>query len=140
MLKTALSLGLLLLCGCAGLHHVEIGDIDNSRDLQIFDVKVSETGVDIGEAARLSKVLTTNKTLHKGANAVENIWKLMTYGPRTGNVIFSEDYADGFWTQVYARCPANRIAGFAMIRESNKYPVISGEIVRMIGYCKGKSI
>ena len=46
---------LLLFSSCAQLHHVQIGDIVSHPDytLQAFDIKVSETGFNIDEAARL---------------------------------------------------------------------------------------
>ena len=34
-----------------------------------------------------------------------------------------------------AECPSGKLTGLMSVRESRKYPVISGEIVKVTGYC-----
>ena len=121
--------------GCARLHTVQIGDIDDSlpREKPV-EVKQSETGLDVGEAARLANFASGGRA-SGAASGVEKLWKALTYGPKTGNVVFADDYADQVLEKLQERCPGGRLTGFMTIRETNKYPVVSGEIVRVRAYC-----
>ncbi len=125
------------LCSCAQLHHVQISDIDNTKpNLKKVEVKASETGLDVGEAMQITKAIGRNsRKVQNNSSAISNIWDLITYGPRTGNVVFDDDYADELAGQLENSCPSKKVTGVMSIRESNKYPVISGEIVRLVGYC-----
>jgi hypothetical protein len=125
----------LLFTSCARLHHVQLSDIDN-RDqfrLQKIDVKVSENGFNLDEAASIAKGVT------RGADdKIENIRQILglfQMGPKTGNPVFEEKYAEGLVLKLYEACPSGKLTGLMAIRESRKYPVISGEIVKIIGYC-----
>ena len=52
---------------------------------------------------------------------------------------FNDKYADQLARDIYKRCPSGRITGLLAIREMNKYPVVSGEIIKVKGYCLIKS-
>lgn len=134
--KTAFLITTVLLAGCAHLHHVQLADIDNSRGpLTRFDIKQSDTGVNISEAAGIAKAVSHNRSVERASKTVSNIWQLITYGPKTGNVTFSDSYADQMSLELAKTCPQQEITGLMSLRETNKYPVISGEIVRWVGYC-----
>lgn len=131
-----------VLCGCAQLHHVQVGDI-YSPDGYVkkpFDIKVSESGVNIQEIGAISKNLLKSKAgdnIGKAAGVVS----LFQMGPRTGNPVFVKDYSKSVVQVIYEKCPSGNVTGLTSIRESRKYPVVSGEIVRITGYCllpKGK--
>ncbi len=140
-LKAILLLGL---CGCAILHKVQLSDIDNrSQFVQVpFDVKVSETGVDVKDIERLGRASGS-----QAGNDIGNVAALVALfqmGPRSGAPVFSEKYAEKIIYQIHQQCPSGNYSGVTSIRETRKYPVISGEIVKVTGFClrekKGASL
>lgn len=126
----------LLLFSCAQLHHVQIGEVVSHPDYvqKPFDIKISETGVNIDEAKNISKVFM-NKDQQKDAENVAGIIGLFQMGPRTGNPVYVKDYAKNLIQVLYEKCPSGKITGLMSVRESRKYPVVSGEIVKVTGYC-----
>ena len=140
LLKSPLVLLSLLFNGCAVLHHVQVGEVDSQTVLggRRFEIIVSETGIDLKEATEWGKALVSSAkdVMH----AVQAIVLLTQMGPRTGGVVFSEDYADKIFDRLEAECPNGRVSGLTSVREMTKYPVISGEIVKIIGYCQKASI
>jgi hypothetical protein len=136
---SALDGALLAASGCAQLHAVQLGDIDSSRGtLRPFEVKVSETGVSQEEAAGIASGIAAaagSRETAGGIGAASGVISLFNFGPRTGNPVFSDTYADGLWELVSAHCPSGRVTGLIAVREQRKYPVISGEIVKIQGYC-----
>ena len=137
-MKLSIALALpLLLSSCAVLHHAQLGDIDNTpasvRKTPI-DLKVSEFGFSAREATGAAK-LFMNKGQQKTADQAQAIWQLFHMGPSTGDPVFSDTYADDIAQKLLLQCPSGNFSGLTMIRESAKYPIISGEIVKIIGYC-----
>lgn len=129
---------LALLCsGCAFMHHTQIGDVDSDIVLkgQKFEILLSETGVNIKEAANIGKAMTRHKGTQNQIQQIQQIISMFQMGPRTGNMVFSEDYADSVFQHIRTKCPSGKISGLMSIRESAKYPVVSGEIIKVIGYC-----
>lgn len=124
-----------ILSGCAVLHHAQIGEIDATRKAERFEVVVSETGVNLDEAAGILKSATRSKQAQKDISQVQNIIGMFQMGPRTGNMVFDDSYADAITSAVVSQCPGGKITGLVSIRETNKYPVVSGEIVKITGYC-----
>ena len=126
----------ILLVSCAQLHHVQVGEIVSHPDyvLRPFDVKVSETGVNIQEIADVSKVFT-NSDRHQGADDIAQMIGYFQMGPKTGNPVYNREYARNLGRMIYEKCPSGRVTGLTSIRETRKYPVISGEIVKVTGYC-----
>ena len=126
----------LLVSSCAQLHHVQISDIDNRQSSGApFSVKVSETGVNLQEAASVAKSMTRNKKAREDIDNLESIIALFQMGPRTGNMVFDVTYAEGILDLVKSECQSGKITGLTSIRETRKYPVISGEIIKINGYC-----
>jgi hypothetical protein len=100
-----------------------------------FEVLVSENGFSVQEAGAAAKAALRN---HNGeaAERFAAILSLFQMGPRTGNPVWSsEKYADGVFEKLYEKCPSGQITGLSSTREMNKYPVVSGEIVKLTGYC-----
>lgn len=122
-----------ILNSCAILHHVQIGSIDNTLNADEvaipFDIKVSELGFSAEEAGRL----TNNDRLAA-------LIAMFQVGPRTGNPVYDEKYAEKIAYEVYQKCPNGKIVNLVSIREMRKYPVISGEIVKVTGECINKKI
>jgi hypothetical protein len=136
IMKIKLSLLCICLSGCAQLHHVQLGEIDNSPEFvrKPFDVKVSEVGVDLKEAAQTAR-LVGGKKAGETADTIAAVIGLFQMGPRTGAPVYVKDYANNAIQVVYEKCPSGRVTGITSIRETRKYPIISGEIVKVTGYC-----
>lgn len=126
----------IFLSSCAQLHHVQIGEIvSHPRYVnKPFEIKISETGFDIGEAIEISKNFMSKKD-QQGADDISSIISLFQMGPTTGKPVYVNGYARKLIQVLYEKCPSGRITGLMSIRESREYPVISGEIVKVTGYC-----
>lgn len=122
--------------GCAVLHHVQIGEIDNRSGSQQrpFDIKVSEVGINIEEAGKIVDSLSRNKDSSQGSD-IASVIGLFQMGPHTGNGVFDLKYARKLIYAIHEKCPSGRVTGLTSVREMRKYPVISGEIVKITGYC-----
>ena len=125
-----------LTSGCVYLHHVQLGDIDNRKPGKMtpFDVKVSETGINLKEAEQIAGIFA-GKQDQQNLKEIRQIISLFQMGPTTGNGVYNETYAQNILKVIYQQCKSGRITGINAIRETNKYPVVSGEIVRVTGYC-----
>ncbi|MBU6154929.1 MAG: hypothetical protein KGP28_11550 [Bdellovibrionales bacterium] len=131
----------LVLCvssGCANLHSVMIGERrlppSGGRD---FDVKVSETGFNVKEATSVVQAIGgKNSGAGKAAKTVNELYDLVSFGPVTGNPVMDTKYADSIGEQASNSCAPEKTIGVVSIRETMKYPVISGEIVKIGGQCK----
>jgi hypothetical protein len=121
--------------GCAQLHHVQLGDLDNTVKGREFSVKVSETGIDLEEAVQMGKFLTKSSQAQQDMGTVQAILALIQMGPRTGNPIYHEKYAEEIVGLLKKECPNGKISNLTAIRETRKYPVISGEIIKINGNC-----
>ncbi|MNK90926.1 hypothetical protein D3C87_1109970 [compost metagenome] len=137
MQKTLLlSTLMFLFTGCAILHHVQVGHIDN-RDSQVqipFEILMSEVGVSTSEIAGAGKLANS-----KGGDAVADaaaILSLFQMGPRTGNLTYNPRYAEKLIYEIHQKCPSGQVTGLMSIREMRKYPVVSGEIVKVTGFCR----
>lgn len=135
-----LSLGLvaLTLSGCAIMHHAQVGEIDSQAVLKgrRFEILISETGVNFEEVANVGKALTRHQGTRDDIGGAAAIISLFQMGPRTGNQVFSPMYADKAFDLIRKECPRGVVSGLVSIRETAKYPVVSGEIVKIIGYCR----
>lgn len=126
----------LTLTSCAVLHHAQVGTIDN-RESQVqvpFEVLLSEVGVNTQEISRIG-----HSTNSSGGDAVANAAaaiSLFQMGPRTGNPTYNPRYAEKLIYEIHQRCPSGNVTGLVSIREMRKYPAISGEIVKVTGFCR----
>lgn len=135
----AIWLAPFLLSSCAFLHSVHISDIDSKivNEGTKFEVLVSETGLNLQEATNTAKVFTNDQKTKGDMQKVNDIISMFQMGPRTGNMVFNDTYADNLFKTLKEKCPKGQISGLMSIRETAKYPVVSGEIVKITGYCLG---
>jgi hypothetical protein len=132
----SLTLGLAGNAGCARLHHYQLGDIDGSQgQLRSFEIQVDETGLDAQEGIRIAKATTTSARTKRELSTAEAVVSLTQVGHKTGDPTFSDDWADGMLAKILAQCPSGQVTGLVALRESADYPVVSGEIVTIRGYC-----
>lgn len=123
---------LWLLPSCVVLHSAQLGEIDNRRQYKKkrFVLEVSELGVNVKNTARLA-----SRSVGDGAHKLGQIIALFQFGPKTGNPVYDEDYARNLFYQIRKICPSGRVTGLRSVRESRSFHVLSGEIVRVAGYC-----
>jgi hypothetical protein len=131
-------LAIFSLTSCVYLHHVQISDIDQRRlkQLEKFEIMVSETGVNLDEATSIARGLTSSKKTREQLDQINSLISLFQMGPRTGNLVFNDTYAEPILELILSRCPSGQITGLTSLREMKKYPVISGEIVKITGWCQ----
>ncbi|MBF0443642.1 MAG: hypothetical protein HQK54_17175 [Oligoflexales bacterium] len=129
-------LSVAVITGCAELHHIQLGDIDN-RDIfkrrQKIDIKVSETSLQSAKAEKLPK-----KSDPEDMEELGNLlaaFRLFQMGPLTGSPVFKPKYADKIYENIMEKCRSGVVSGLTSIRETMGYPAVSGEIVKITGYC-----
>lgn len=123
------------------MHHTQVGEIKSHPNFEAipFEVLVSETGFNLQEAGKIGAAVMSDKNAGDNLKTVTAIIGLFQMGPRTGEPIWSTDtYADKAYLGLYEKCPSGQITGLTSIREMNKYPVVSGEIVKITGFCLKK--
>lgn len=125
------------LTSCASLHHVQVGTIDNrnNQKMRPVEVMVSGTGVNIDEVKQLSNQILGSKRGGKQAGQAADTFDSFQMGPKTGDIVYNEHYADNVAQLLKEKCQQGKITGITSIRETMKYPVISGEIVKFRAYC-----
>ncbi len=118
------------------VHHVQYGDIDTrGRDQSTpIDIKVSELGVSTREAGFIARTALKGDA-RKAASFIQLIIELSQMGPRTGNPVLDDTYADGIEALLRQQCPSGNVTSLMLVREMRRYPVISGEIVHLTGRC-----
>lgn len=132
---------LALVSSCAYVHHTQVGEIVNQPGLVSipFEILVSETGFDLQEAGAIGRAVIHDKNAGDNLRTVTAIIGLFQMGPRTGKPIWSGDnYADNIYLALYEKCPSGQITALQSTRETNSYPVVSGEIVKIRGVCLQK--
>ncbi len=125
------------LLGCASLHHVQVGTIDNrnSQKMRPVEVMVSGTGVNIDDVKQLSNQILGSKRGGKQAGQAADTFDSFQMGPKTGEIVYDEHYADNVAQLLKEKCLQGKLTGITSIRETMKYPVISGEIIKFRAYC-----
>lgn len=130
-----------LLSSCAYVHHTQVGEIVNHSELVSvpFEILVSEIGFDLQEAGAIGRSVIHDKNAGDNLGAATAIIGLFQMGPRTGKPVWGGDnYADNIYLALYEKCPSGQITGLQSTRETNSYPVVSGEIVKIRGICLQK--
>ena len=132
-----MGISLLLGTGCTTMHSVQLGNIDSQTLLtsKPFEIKVNEIGVNTEDAVAIAETIATATGHGEEVSTIGDIIELFQMGPRTGNPVFNVKYSDRIADTLTQECPSGRITGLMSIRETAEYPVISGEIVRLVGYC-----
>ena len=123
-------------CGCAILHHVNIGEIDNRSSffLKPIEFKVSETGIDLKDVKTISNLMMKSSHAQSSNDAVKAL-EYFQMGPKTGAPVYNLTAYNDLNQKLRELCPSGKITGIMAIRETRKYPVISGEIVKVKAYC-----
>ncbi len=137
MKGTALSslLAVALTSACASLHSYQVDDIDSSEGtLTPFELEVDDTGINVHQAFQIGEAVSDEKSA-KRLNTADDIVALFQVGPSTGNPTLNDTWADGLVAAIHDRCVSGRVTGVTTLRETNHYPVVSGEIVAIRGYC-----
>ena len=135
--------GLLLLLmssGCAVMHSTQLGDIDADTVMSSkpFEIKLAAVGFDAQEAAETAAAIAELSGKSGDTfSTVGDIIALFQMGPKTGKPVFTPKYSDQIIHELRTTCPSGRITGLTMVRETADYPVVSGEIVKVVGYCQG---
>ena len=87
---------------------------------------------------RSGMLATNSKANMEGVRQLEYVKlaiALSTMGPVTGRKTFNSTYADDLTDVIYQHCKSGKIVNLKSIRESARYPVVSGEIIRIEGDC-----
>jgi hypothetical protein len=135
-LKSILGLSFLLVGGCSQLHHVHIGDIDQSQGtLTPFTITVNELGFDAANATKIGAGLAQSASTSDDLELVALILAISNFGPKTGNPVYNDAYADGLLSEVIKACPSKKITGLTSLREAINVGPVSGEVVRIKGFC-----
>lgn len=140
MLYRFIALGFILQ-GCAYVHHTQVGEIQSSAAYVPvpFEILVSQTGFNLQEAGAIGKAAMYDQNAGNNLQTLTAIIGLFQMGPRTGAPVYTSDsYADIIYQGLYEKCPSGQITGLQSTREMNKYPVVSGEIVKIRGICLKK--
>jgi len=135
-LSALCAITLPLLMGCAALHHVQIGEVENRTKFSYapIEVKVSEMGVNLNDVKSLSNSFLDKKGASDSNQALETLGYFQM-GPHTGAGVYSLEHLVKLESILYAQCPKGFLTGLTSIRETRKYPVISGEIIKITGFC-----
>lgn len=122
----------LALAGCSQLHRAQLDEIDTQRGyLRPFEIHLSETGVSTRAIGTVASVATRSAR----ASQIAAIISLFEFGPKTGEVVFDDTFADNVAEQILAHCPSARVTGLMSLRESTNYYAVSGEYVTVRGFC-----
>jgi len=129
-------LGLLAIApfaaGCASLHHAQLDEIDaQSGHLRPFEIHVSDTGVNTKAIGTVASVAMRSSKPSQIASVVA----LFQFGPKTGEVVFDDKFADSIAQRILDACPSARVTGLVSTRESTNYYAVSGEYVTVRGFC-----
>jgi hypothetical protein len=135
-LKSILGISFLLMGGCSQLHHIHIGDIDQSQGtLTPFTVEVNELGFDAAKTIKIGADVTNSTSTSEDLEFLAFILAISNFGPKTGNPVYNDTYATQLYYEVIKACPSKNITGLTSVREAKHAGPISGEVVRINGYC-----
>jgi hypothetical protein len=122
----------LALAGCSQLHRAQLDEIDTQHGyLRPFEIHVSEAGVSTQAIGTVASIATRSAR----ASQLAGLISLFEFGPKTGEVVFDDTFADHVAEEILARCPSARVTGLMSLRESTNYYAVSGEYVTVRGFC-----
>jgi hypothetical protein len=117
---------------CATLHRAQLDEIDaQSGRLRPFEIHVSQTGVSTKAVGQIASFAMRSSRPSQLASLVA----LFQFGPKTGEVVFDDTFADVVAHRILEECPTARVTGLLSLRESTNYYAVSGEYVTVRGYC-----
>ena len=121
---------------CTELHHAQIGEIDTRPGYfrERFEIKVSESGVDIKQSDRGARKIYSRP--RDSSNDIMRILGYLQMGPRTGAPVFSSTYARDSYALLRKACSRGWPTNLVIVRESRSDPVIGGEIIHILGECE----
>ena len=100
-----------------------------------FEIKLTEMGVDLEEVAEFGNDLGRMTKRDKETEGAMDLMKMANSGPKTGYPVFDVKYSDGLMDKIKAACPSGKVSGLTSVRETADYGMVSGEIVKLVGYC-----
>jgi hypothetical protein len=131
-MRLAACLAVTVTTGCVSLHHAQLDEIDAQHHyLKPFEVHVSDTGLDVRAIGTVASVATHSAR----ASQLAGLISLFEFGPKTGEVVFDDTFADHVADVIMSECPSARVTGLMSVRESTNYYAVSGEFVTIRGYC-----
>lgn len=121
--------------GCARLDRVQIGGIDQSRgELVEVEVQLSELGLNLAQVAELGRLATQGETSQQ-FKELRDILALINMGPKTGNPVFDDTYAQRLQEYLLVKCPSGRLTSIRSVREAKGFGPVTGEIVGVKADC-----
>jgi hypothetical protein len=130
---------MLVLSSCAFIHRHQVQNVDSRilhQEAKPFEFMLSETGIELAEGAAWVRAFSTSRDMRQGAEGIAAIVGLIQMGPRTGKPVYNLQFVDQLHAKVQAICPPDQeVSGLTFLREMNNYPVVSGEIIKVSGYC-----
>jgi len=134
-MRSIFLLAVIAMAGCARLDSVQIGSIDQTQgDLTPISVRFSETGFDAAAAAEIGRIASDGQTAENFED-LRTILALMNMGPRTGNPVYDDTYAEKLLAYLRNECRSGKITGIRAIREAKAAGPVSGEIVGVDAFC-----
>jgi hypothetical protein len=117
---------------CATLHNLQLDEIDGAHaHLEPFELHVSEVGIDTKAVGQIASAASGSRA----PSQIASIVALFQSGPKTGNVVYDDTFADHVADAILAKCPSARVTGLMSERESTSYYAVSGEYVTVRGFC-----
>ena len=122
--------------GCSTVHHAQFGDIDRREGYirERFEIKVNEEAIEIKNANLAARSYTPQGTSE--TNDIAKLFTIVQMGPRSGWATLSSSYGRDLYTIIRKACVRGWPTDLVIERESNSYPGINGEIIRILGECQ----
>lgn len=111
--------------GCMTLHHVQVGEVDNTGPMGAHRFEVSTEIAGLDEQAVASVI----------SSGLGDIFAYGSMGPRTGIPHRSDDLTGDLVEQMLRACPSGAITGITSRRETLHVPFAGEESIRVVGYC-----
>lgn len=129
------------LSGCAVMHRTTIGErlLDSETQPTEVEVITSAIGVDTQGLSELSQDGLRSSGSSSGqqlAGLIAFVTWATSQSPRTGEPTATDDWAEANIPRLRAQCTGGTLTGLQVVRESARYPYVSGEIVRVKGQCR----